>query len=495
MTYSITRLQNGLTVLEQPENQNVTVMPSSSPKGYTPDQLIYTGLQGNLLKDRNPNYVTIVPPILNINSFVETAKSVSRHGKADGELLGKPVTKVYYDLMHIAVYNNALKTDAEYITTPPSDPYWTLNECLQLVYHGPDPKGSQLTMPTINGLKEKYIVNENGQIVNPVLQNLTTLPAKPPSQAKPQFVNSIPEDNSNQRTPYREEPILEASPSPARIRRNPAPATPRSEVVERTQVVSPGVDSRRGSNPPPREAEDSSNSNIWKWALGIFAIISITSTLGWMVSKSNANKDAIQQQRTEVLAQQQTNNIQQKTIDDLKLAVDDLKAKEAKITTLNNDIDRLNQDVSDLRNQDKKIAPDTTTRVIQERTNLEQQLSDLKSEVAKQTENASGIQAELAKLSIPNKEDFDKLGLDLEAQTKKLQENFASSSEQFAKVDSGLKKLGNQFKDFQAEWDTAKPKIEELQSKTEEVGKKVDQTLKSISEFIDKQYQEQKSKK
>jgi predicted nucleic acid-binding Zn-ribbon protein len=490
--YSVTRINDTKTVLEQPA-KNVTIFPSSRPTTYTPDQLLWVGRQGVLLGVRNPNYVTIIPPIVDIKKFVETAKTVSRHGPTGTDPLGLPVVYELDGQIWITIFTNANRDDGEWVCIPTHDPFWKLNEVLQLVYHGPDPMGAELEMPQIKTDKNKYVINENGQIFNSKLANLTIVPERPPyltttHQDKPQIVReAIPTAVAEPlvaRTRMRTEPIAQANPP----------------LVERTQVVSPGFNSRNNNTPPPvnrteyREEQGSQGSNLWKWAIGVVAIISISSTLGWLVSHSNANKDSLQQQRTEIVAAKETNTSQQKTIEDLKVSVEDLKTKNTQISALNTDIERLNQDVRDLRNQEKKLTPDMSTRVIQERTNLEQQLADLKDQVSKQTLNASDIQKQLANLKLPNQKDFEKLSEELETQTKAIQETFDSTQAQFKTVDSSMKKLGKQFQDFQTEWEAAKPKIAELQAKTDQVGKKVDETLKSITDFINKQYEENNKK-
>jgi predicted nucleic acid-binding Zn-ribbon protein len=497
--YSVTRINDTKTVLEQPA-KNVTVFPSSTPTSYTPDQLLWVGRQGILLGVRNPNFVTIIPPVVDIQKFIETAKTVSRHGPTTGDLLGLPVVYESEGQIWIAIYTDVNRKHCEWVIVPSSDPYWKFNEVLQLVYHGPDPMGAKLEMPQISTDDNKYVINENGQIINSKFANLTTVPERPPYlsnpiQAKPQVVReAIPTPIAVQSTTP--EPVV----AHTRMRTEPI-AQAKPPLVERTQVVSPGFNSRNNNTPPPanrteyREEQGGQGSNLWKWAIGVVAIISISSTLGWLVSHSNANKDSLQQQRTEIVAAKETNNSQQKTIEDLKVSVEDLKTKNTQISALNTDIERLNQDVRDLRNQEKKLTPDMSTRVIQERTNLEQQLADLKDQVSKQTLNASDIQKQLANLKLPNQKDFEKLSEELETQTKAIQETFDSTQAQFKTVDSSMKKLGKQFQDFQTEWEAAKPKIAELQAKTDQVGKKVDETLKSITDFINKQYEENNNKK
>ncbi len=518
MSYSVTRLQNGTTVLQSGVNpDSQTIFPSTPPNltsmvpNYTPEQMRYVNKQLNLFgvdksQVESSEYTTIIPPIVDINEFVEVCKTLSRHRKPDNFTLGDPVKEVINGVTNIVgIYkNNAGELQGGWIHVPSNAPNWRINECMQLVYHGPKTSSAQLVMPNI----KHCTINVNGQIVyNPLAQH-TIVPNFPPAIEQPPYRQTPIEANSR---PIVQPPIqaraseentisVQATPVYSTPVNNSGRAaennsTPNTTSIGHTQVVAPSADRDNGNNrfqsrrQPDVVSYDSQGnigSNTWKWVLGILGGIVIASTLGFIVSNINSNRDTIQQQQqqTQIKSQDDTNLRQEKTIESLKASVEDLKVKNTEITALNSEIERLNQDIRDIRNSEKKVDSDSSIRIIQERTALERQVQDLKDAVSKQADNASSIQQELAKVQLPNQADFDKLRDDLASQTDKIKASFEDTQTQMTKLDSGLKKLSAQAEVFKQEWNKAKPQIDEIGKKADEIGKKVDQTFKSIVDFV-----------
>jgi hypothetical protein len=119
-------------------------------------------LQKRFIQHPNSNFETIIPKIVNYETYIKVVHSVTRTF-VNSHSFGEAVLHRDKNQAWIAVnyYDVDGTYKADWVTIPNSEPYWLINEALQLIYNGPIPEGTTIYYPHI----ENATINENGQIV------------------------------------------------------------------------------------------------------------------------------------------------------------------------------------------------------------------------------------------------------------------------------------------------------------------------------------------
>ncbi|MGL4757871.1 MAG: hypothetical protein ACRCXZ_00915 [Patescibacteria group bacterium] len=491
------------------------------------DQWAYQ-LTGKIQAKTRQNFVLITPEIIDHKSYVEISERVSRH--ADNtivQLVEESSSGYPYTTIAVIYTENAdPNPKSRYLDYIVNDEvfvdrfYWTFNEACQLCYYGPLPTVDKIPMPNFKNCK----VNVNGQVILPELVSkympavipAGPLPQRPITQLAPLPTIEpltipapvIVEQPVNPVVRYddRIPPHLRPNGSNPQANPNPQPATPikgvpyrtsdqgtvivspaaPSEDVGGTQVVAPLRRQPRNITSPQTttgSGESEGKSNPWMWGFVATIAVVIFGTLGWAVANGNSNKDGLNEARDKVGQLEGQTKAQGDTIKDLKASVDSLKTKNAELDALNREITILNDQVKELKEVKRKDAPsqEESTKIIQRRADLQQDLSKLQSEVDTQAQKTREYIAQNA----PSKSDLAELSKDLDTQTKKIQDAISDGQSQIKSIDKGFKDMSKKFDDFKASWDAAQPQIQEIKEKADKVGQQVSDAFNDLIKVIE----------